>query len=1226
MVKEKIACLHNEGKRIGKYSLLILKIFLFSILINCFTSNEVRRLDDSFSTVLLVVDGTGAEQQIVSDEFNSTPSEIIVDANSESNTKTYNLGTGTFNVILKFNYKLTTLDHMFKSLSKIKEVDFSDFDFSIVESMYGMFFDCSDLQKVSFGETNEPKPTNVEILFKGCSNLKSVNLSNFDFSRAPSFNAMFLDCRELTDVKFGDMPSSSLVSMNQTFQNCAKLESIDLSTIIFSKVTTVENMFHNCGNLKYVNFGNYETTELIYMRQLFDGCSNLISLDLSNFNYAKVIDMDMAFKGCSNIEQIKLGEKGTSVLKQMSQLFEGCSKLTSIDLSHFTTTQVTTMASMFKDCSSIKYFDLDNFQTQAITNISSMFSGCTSFFYLNFYNLDIDDTKSWQDIFKNVPKNSVICINNPNVKNLILESDRISFCTNECANILHTKININNKVCVESCSKAGENIYDYNNVCYKNCPNGTLTIDSKCIDCENGKPLGFYLDPNDRVYKKCYETCKFCEEPGNETNHNCLECNSGYRFIPESENDKNCYQIFNSSQIEYNSLTNGVMYQCSNDNPLINKCIINNINNDDEVIKNDILQRYSFSNDKSFVFEGEDGSIYQVTSSKNELDLLKSNNISDDYNLSIIDFSECEALLKQEYNLNENDYLIFIKKEKLLSKAVERNIQYECFEPYNKTKLNISICSEVYINIYVPIELSDGTKKLAKQLKESGYNMFDRNDKFYNDICTPYTTTVESDIILSDRIDYIFNNEDTQCQGNCEFSDYFLESRFINCKCKVDNNDIIEDRIDKFETKTLYQIFYYVLKYSNYKIFKCYKLVFNNNSITKNWGSIIILILFTLYLMCLITYIIKGLTSLKSAVEILIKANGKENNNIRLFFPPKKDNHKKSFLKVQKRKSDAKRFSSFEHETKRNLELNLKKKDPTDSQKQLEKKGKRKGSKVELIRSNKRAKSISKYLHKSIDIISSKKFQNSQDSKIKINENQNRLKLKEKQPNKLDDFELNELSYEEAVIYDQRTFLKIYLALLKREHRILFTFFVCHDYNLVYVKLSRFIFLLTTDIAMNVFFFSDVTMHKQFLNYGKYNFVQQIPQIIYSTIVSQIIEVFICFLSLTDKHIYHVKNFELNGKNKKLILEEFKCIKIKLIFYFIFTFIFFCFYWYAVAVFCAVYYNSRSAFIKDSFVSFLLGLLYPLILYMFPSAFRLCALKFKNHACLYKLSDIIPIF
>ena len=263
-------------------------------------------------------------------------------------------------------------------------------------------------------------------------------------------------------------------------------------------------------------------------------------------------------------------------------------------------------------------------------------------------------------------------------------------------------------------------------------------------------------------------------------------------------------------------------------------------------------------------------------------------------------------------------------------------------------------------------------------------------------------------------------------------------------------------------------------------------------------------------------------------------------------------------------------------------------------------------------------------------MFSSNRINNAQNSKVKIKENQSELKLKEKktenQPKKLDDFELNDLSYEEALIYDQRSFFKVYLSLLKREHRILFTFFVCHDYNLIYVKLSRFIFLLATDIAMNVIFFSDVTMHKKFLIYGKYNFIQKIHQIIYSTILSQIIEVFICFLSLTDKHIYQIKNLEFNTKNKKLILEVFKCIKIKLIFYFIFTFIFFGFYWYTVAVFCAVYYNSQSAFLKDSLMSFLLSLLYPLILYTFPSAFRICALKCKNNSCLYKISDVIPFF
>ena len=75
-------------------------------------------------------------------------------------------------------------------------------------------------------------------------------------------------------------------------------------------------------------------------------------------------------------------------------------------------------------------------------------------------------------------------------------------------------------------------------------------------------------------------------------------------------------------------------------------------------------------------------------------------------------------------------------------------------------------------------------------------------------------------------------------------------------------------------------------------------------------------------------------------------------------------------------------------------------------------------------------------------------------------------------------------------------------------------------------------------MALNVFFFADETMHKMFLDYGKYNFIQQIPQIIYSTIVSQLIELLLCFLSLTDKHYY-----EMKSTNIKTRIEIFQIIK-----------------------------------------------------------------------------------
>ena len=94
-------------------------------------------------------------------------------------------------------------------------------------------------------------------------------------------------------------------------------------------------------------------------------------------------------------------------------------------------------------------------------------------------------------------------------------------------------------------------------------------------------------------------------------------------------------------------------------------------------------------------------------------------------------------------------------------------------------------------------------------------------------------------------------------------------------------------------------------------------------------------------------------------------------------------------------------------------------------------------------------------------------------------------------------------------------------------------------------------------MAMNVIFFFDSSMHKIYLDYGKYNFIQQIPQIIYSSIVSLLIEILIGFLSYTDNNIYQIRQIETFNQEK--ILKVIKTIKIKLIVFFVVTFIFFYF-------------------------------------------------------------------
>ena len=235
-----------------------------------------------------------------------------------------------------------------------------------------------------------------------------------------------------------------------------------------------------------------------------------------------------------------------------------------------------------------------------------------------------------------------------------------------------------------------------------------------------------------------------------------------------------------------------------------------------------------------------------------------------------------------------------------------------------------------------------------------------------------------------------------------------------------------------------------------------------------------------------------------------------------------------------------------------------------------------------------------------------------------------------KQHKNLSDYEPNELEHEEALKLDNRTFIQIYYANLKRENIILFTFFQCNDYNLLYIKIIRFLYLTSTDMAMNVFFFSDESMHKIYVTYGKFDFIQQIEQIFYSTLVSQLMEVFLCFLSLTDKHIYQIKRLMkakiLDDKNK--MFKVFSCIKIKLVIFYIFSCLLFVCYWYIVSSFCAVYENTQIIFIKDCLFSFLFNLLFPIFIYLIPCGLRYCAIKDQKGrmACLYKLSDIIPFF
>ena len=245
-------------------------------------------------------------------------------------------------------------------------------------------------------------------------------------------------------------------------------------------------------------------------------------------------------------------------------------------------------------------------------------------------------------------------------------------------------------------------------------------------------------------------------------------------------------------------------------------------------------------------------------------------------------------------------------------------------------------------------------------------------------------------------------------------------------------------------------------------------------------------------------------------------------------------------------------------------------------------------------------------------------------------EEKDKKEIKENEKNKYDNYELNNMEYEDALRLDKRSMIKSYWSIINREHLILLTFCSPNDFNISFVKFARFIFLISTEITLNAYLFADETMHKVYLSYGEYDFVQHIAQIIMTTVFSQLMEVLICYLSLSDSSIYQIKELARNNKQKQetliKVFDILNCINKKIKYFFVFTFLLMAFYWYSVACFCAVYRNTQIIFLKDCGLSFLLELIEPFILYSFPSIFRAISLKGNNLSCLYKLSDLIPIF
>ena len=240
---------------------------------------------------------------------------------------------------------------------------------------------------------------------------------------------------------------------------------------------------------------------------------------------------------------------------------------------------------------------------------------------------------------------------------------------------------------------------------------------------------------------------------------------------------------------------------------------------------------------------------------------------------------------------------------------------------------------------------------------------------------------------------------------------------------------------------------------------------------------------------------------------------------------------------------------------------------------------------------------------------------NNIDSKRKIVPNNKNIEDIKENAEKIlvfNDDELNGLSYDEAKKFDHRTYCLYYISLLKTNHEIVFTFFYNSDYNSKIIKINLFIIGFTLFFAMNTLFFNDNTMHKIYEDRGTFDLLYQMPQIIYSSIISGIFKFLLTKFALTEELILNIKGNKNTEDLDKRVTSVKKNIKIYFIFYFIISTIILLFFWYYISMFCAIYMNTQTHLLKDTLISYAISFISPFFIYLIPGFFRIPASTNRN--------------
>ena len=624
-------------------------------------------------------------------------------------------------------------------------------------------------------------------------------------------------------------------------------------------------------------------------------------------------------------------------------------------------------------------------------------------------------------------------------------------------------------------------------------------------------------------------------------NNELKKCEGVYKYYFNLTNDgaKYCFKYNYECPDVYHYL-NETSNECIDyDEPIIEN---NEEREKEEIKKQDkILEKVEnlFVGDNYNTKMLEEGKDDIIETNKMKITLTTTDNQKNNTNnnMSTIELGECEILLRKFYGISENEK-IFMKKIDVIQEGMQiPKIEFEIYAKINGSnleKLNKSVCEKTKVDLFLPINL---TENLDKYNTSSGY---------FQDICYITTSDDGTDMTLKDRKEDYINNNKMVCEDDCDFSEYDYNIRKVKCSCPVKESSLSFADI-KIDKSKLLKNFVDFKNFANIKMLSCYRLLSSKKGIRNNIGFFIISIILFFHIICCFIFYIKGFKKLKLKIDNILFAiknkhilDSEKNNNNQIITSNKKK--KKNSLLIRNNKEKSKNFQN--NNLKKVNILNKKNIVKSRKSKNVNKKSV-KITYIDIKKKIKKKKDLS-------TINNGNKIKNFQSKSRNIINNKNQIIInKINKIMKMDDDQINKLTFNLAVKYDKRKYFEYYISLLKEKHLFIFSFINNNDYNSKIIKIDLFFINFVIYFTINSLFYDDDTMHHIYIKKGSFDLEYKLPKIIYSTIISSILNIFLKMFALYHNNISEFKN---NKNQKNIDLNSQKLIN-KIIAYSILFFI-----------------------------------------------------------------------